>query len=66
MTDSHGPDDVTRLTDPTVMRAQTRIGQVIKEKWRLDVLLGVGGHMQELRRVRSGAMSENVRREPVP
>ena len=43
MTDSLGPDDVTRLTDPTVMRAQTRIGQVIKEKWRLDVLLGVGG-----------------------
>ena len=32
----------------------------------LGLLLGVGGHMQELRRVRSGAMSENVRREPVP
>mgnify|MGYP002403491881 CR=1 FL=1 len=27
----------------------------------LGLLLGVGGHMQELRRVRSGAMSENVR-----
>jgi hypothetical protein len=26
-----------------VMRAQTRVGQVLKEKWRLDVLLGVGG-----------------------
>ena len=25
----------------------------------LGLLLGVGGHMQELRRVRSGAMSEN-------
>jgi len=26
----------------------------------LGLLLGVGGHMQELRRVRSGAMSEDV------
>jgi tRNA U55 pseudouridine synthase TruB len=26
----------------------------------LGLLLGTGGHMQELRRVRSGAMSENV------
>jgi serine/threonine-protein kinase len=43
VTDSLGPDDVTRLTDPMVMRAQTRVGQVLKEKWRLDVLLGVGG-----------------------
>jgi len=25
----------------------------------LGLVLGVGGHMQELRRVRSGAMSEN-------
>ena len=25
----------------------------------LGLLLGVGGHMQELRRVRSGALSEN-------
>ena len=43
MSDSWGPDEVTRLTDPMVMRAQTRVGQVLKEKWRLDVLLGVGG-----------------------
>jgi len=27
----------------------------------LGLLLGVGAHMQELRRVRSGGMSENVR-----
>jgi H/ACA ribonucleoprotein complex subunit 4 len=26
----------------------------------LGLLLGVGGHMQELRRVRSGTTSENV------
>ena len=32
----------------------------------LGLLLGVGGHMQELRRVRSGAMSENVRRRRTP
>jgi serine/threonine-protein kinase len=43
VSDSLGPDEVTRLTDPMVMRAQTRVGQVLKEKWRLDVLLGVGG-----------------------
>ncbi|MCL4755445.1 MAG: serine/threonine protein kinase [Myxococcales bacterium] len=29
--------------DPTVMRAQTRVGTVLRGKWRLDVLLGVGG-----------------------
>jgi serine/threonine-protein kinase len=40
---SLGPDEVTRLTDPMVTRAQVRVGQVLKEKWRLDVLLGVGG-----------------------
>lgn len=27
----------------------------------MGLLLGVGGHMQELRRVRSGIQSENVR-----
>ena len=43
MSDSLGSDEVTRLTDPMVMRAQVRVGQVLKEKWRLDVLLGVGG-----------------------
>ena len=43
MSASLGPDEVTRLTDPMVMRAQVRVGQVLKEKWRLDVLLGVGG-----------------------
>ncbi|MGH7298750.1 MAG: serine/threonine-protein kinase, partial [Polyangiaceae bacterium] len=43
MTDSLGPDEVTRLTDPMLMRAKARVGQVLKEKWRLDVLLGVGG-----------------------
>src|SRR5208282_3560858 len=40
---SVGPDDVTRVSDPMVMRAQVRVGQVLKEKWRLDGLLGVGG-----------------------
>ena len=47
MKDLLGDDDVTttttQLTDPVVMRAMTRIGQVLREKWRLDVLLGVGG-----------------------
>jgi serine/threonine-protein kinase len=37
------PDDVTNVLDPVVVRAKGRVGQVLKEKWRLDVLLGVGG-----------------------
>jgi len=36
-------DSVTQLHDPTLMRAQRRVGQVLREKWRLDRLLGVGG-----------------------
>jgi serine/threonine-protein kinase len=36
-------DEVTTLVDPLVARAKTRIGQVLRQKWRLDVLLGVGG-----------------------
>lgn len=31
----------------------------------IGLLLGVGGHMQELRRVRSGVMTENVIHTPV-
>ncbi len=33
----------TQAPDPAIMRAVSRIGQVLHEKWRLDVLLGVGG-----------------------
>jgi serine/threonine-protein kinase len=39
-------DDVelkTEILDPLVMRARTRVGTVLHRKWRLDVLLGVGG-----------------------
>jgi serine/threonine-protein kinase len=39
-------DDVelkTEILDPLVMRARTRVGTVLHQKWRLDVLLGVGG-----------------------
>jgi hypothetical protein len=35
--------DPTQVTDPAVMRAKARLGQVLKNKWHLDVLLGVGG-----------------------
>jgi len=35
--------DVTQIGDPQVMRAKARVGQVLNGKWRLDVLLGVGG-----------------------
>lgn len=35
---------MTEVTeDPLVARAQERVGTVLKEKWRLDALLGVGG-----------------------
>jgi serine/threonine-protein kinase len=33
----------TEVLDPLVMRARTRVGTVLHSKWRLDVLLGVGG-----------------------
>src|ERR1019366_242632 len=36
-------DDLTQLLDPLVVRARQRVGQVLREKWRLDALLGVGG-----------------------
>ncbi len=34
---------VTELLDPLVLRARDRVGQLLREKWRLEVLLGVGG-----------------------
>jgi len=36
-------DEETTLLDPLVVRARGRVGTVLREKWRLDVLLGVGG-----------------------
>lgn len=36
-------DEPTQLLDPLVVRSRQRVGQVLREKWRLDVLLGVGG-----------------------
>jgi serine/threonine protein kinase len=36
-------DDLTQLLDPLVVRAHQRVGQVLREKWHLDALLGVGG-----------------------
>ncbi len=36
-------EPATNVLDPLVIRARGRVGQVLKEKWRLDVLLGVGG-----------------------
>src|ERR1700678_1040193 len=34
---------VTGASDPLVVRAQARVGKTLHNKWRLDVLLGVGG-----------------------
>jgi serine/threonine protein kinase len=33
----------TEILDPQIMRARARVGSVLHSKWRLDVLLGVGG-----------------------
>ncbi|HEX4477595.1 MAG TPA: serine/threonine-protein kinase, partial [Polyangiaceae bacterium] len=33
----------TELLDPLLLRARECVGQVLLEKWRLEVLLGVGG-----------------------
>jgi serine/threonine-protein kinase len=33
----------TTIYDPLVMQARGRIGRVLRGKWRLDALLGVGG-----------------------
>ena len=43
MATEHDEDPVTELLDPLVLRARQRVGQVLREKWHLDVLLGVGG-----------------------
>lgn len=36
-------DAVTQFHDPLVLRARSRVGTVLREKWRLDALLGIGG-----------------------
>jgi serine/threonine-protein kinase len=36
-------DAITAFIDPAVAKATHRLGQMLRDKWRLDVLLGVGG-----------------------
>src|SRR6202035_5230697 len=36
-------DAASEFLDPLVTRARARVGCVLRDKWRLDVLLGVGG-----------------------
>jgi serine/threonine-protein kinase len=43
VTTTEHDDDLTQAMDPLVVRSRVRVGQVLLEKWRLDVLLGVGG-----------------------
>jgi len=44
MASTNNDDELpTELTEPLVARARQRVGQVLREKWRLEVLLGVGG-----------------------
>jgi serine/threonine protein kinase len=35
--------DSSESADPLVVRARARVGSTLRDKWRLDVLLGVGG-----------------------
>ncbi len=42
-TDSEAKTEIHEAFDPLVMRARARVGQVLRDKWHLDVLLGVGG-----------------------
>jgi serine/threonine-protein kinase len=35
--------DAAGAADPYTLRAQQRVGTILRDKWRLDVLLGVGG-----------------------
>jgi serine/threonine-protein kinase len=43
VTTSSSEDEATQLLDPMLVRARSRIGVVLREKWRLDGLLGFGG-----------------------
>lgn len=36
-------DSLTEAVDPLLVRAQARVGRVLRDKWRLDALLGLGG-----------------------
>jgi len=36
-------DSLTEVLDPMLLRARGRVGSVLRDKWRLDVLLGLGG-----------------------
>jgi serine/threonine protein kinase len=36
-------DAASGTDDPLVLRALTRVGETLNDKWRLDVLIGVGG-----------------------
>jgi eukaryotic-like serine/threonine-protein kinase len=41
--DNDDSEVVTQFLDPLTVRAGARVGQTLRGKWRLDVLLGVGG-----------------------
>ncbi len=41
--DSEAKTAIHETYDPLMLRAQARVGHVLRDKWRLDVLLGVGG-----------------------
>ncbi len=40
---SGADDGPTEALDPLLLRAQLRVGVILRRKWRLDALLGIGG-----------------------
>jgi hypothetical protein len=43
LVDSRADDRPPQALDPLLLRAQMRVGTTLRSKWRLDLLLGVGG-----------------------
>jgi hypothetical protein len=43
LVDSSADDRPAQALDPLLLRAQMRVGTTLRSKWRLDLLLGVGG-----------------------
>jgi serine/threonine protein kinase len=41
--DAESAEAALEAMDPTIVRAKARVGSILRDKWRLDALLGVGG-----------------------
>src|SRR5580658_9222747 len=41
--DAESAEAALEAMDPTIVRAKARVGSILRDKWRLDSLLGIGG-----------------------